>query len=60
MQCIENFGGKMPQMPPPGCAPGHDPPRPPLEPPLWRYHGSVMYVTRQWRSYHENFSFIVT
>jgi len=25
-----------------------------------RYHGSVTYVTQQWRSYHENFSFIVT
>jgi len=33
---------------------------PPLEPPVWRYHCSVTYVTRQWRSYHENFSFIVT
>ena len=30
------------------------------EPTLWRYHCSVTYVTRQWRSYHENFSFIVT
>jgi len=38
---------------------GHGLPGPPLEPPLWRYHCSVMYVTRQWRSY-ENFSFIVT
>jgi len=26
----------------------------------WRYHCSVTYVTHQWRSYHENFSFIVT
>jgi len=28
----------------------HVPPRPPLEPPLWRCHCSVTYVTRQWRS----------
>jgi len=35
-------------------------PGPPLEPPLWRYHCSVTYVTWQWRSFHENFSFIVT
>ena len=26
----------------------------------WRYHCSVTYVTQQWRSYHENFSLIVT
>jgi len=26
----------------------------------WRYHCSVTYVTQQWRSYHEKFSFIVT
>jgi len=26
----------------------------------WRYHCSVTYVTSLWRSYHENFSFIVT
>jgi len=26
----------------------------------WRYHCSVTYFTQQWRSYHENFSFIVT
>jgi len=26
----------------------------------WRYHCSMTYVTQQWRSYHENFSFIVT
>jgi len=32
----------------------------PLEPPLWRYHCCVTHVTRQWRSYHENVSFIVT
>jgi len=25
-----------------------------------RYRCSVMYVTQQWRSYHENFSFIIT
>jgi len=25
-----------------------------------RYHCFVMYVTQQWRSYHENFSFIIT
>jgi len=35
-------------------------PGPPLEPSLWRYHCSVTYVTRQWRGYHENFSFTVT
>ena len=23
----------------------------------WRYHCSVMYVSQQWRSYHENFSY---
>jgi len=34
-------------------------PAPPSEAPLWRYHCSVTYVIRQWRSYHENFSFIV-
>jgi len=28
--------------------------------PYWRYHCSVTYVTQQWKSYHENFSFIVT
>jgi len=39
---------------------GHGSPRPPLEPRPWRYHCYVTYVTRQWRSYHENFSFIVT
>jgi len=27
---------------------------------LRRYHYSVTYVTQQWRSYHENFSFTVT
>jgi len=32
----------------------------PLELPLRRYHCSVTYVTRQWRSYHEKFSFVVT
>jgi len=26
----------------------------------WRYHCSMTYVTHQWRSYDENFSFIVT
>jgi len=26
--------------------------------PYWCYHCSVTYVTQQWRSYHENFSFI--
>jgi len=26
----------------------------------WRYHCPVTYVTQQWRSYHDNFSFIVT
>jgi len=26
----------------------------------WRLHCSVTYVAQQWRSYHENFSFIVT
>jgi len=26
----------------------------------WLYHCSVTYVTQQWRSYHENFSFTVT
>jgi len=26
----------------------------------WRYHCSVTYITQQWRSYYENFSFIVT
>jgi len=25
-----------------------------------RYHCSVMYVTQQWRSYHDNFSYIIT
>jgi len=39
---------------------GHGPPSSLLEPPLWGYHCSVTYVTRQWRSYHENFLFIVT
>jgi len=34
-------------------------PDPLVEQPLWRYHCSVTYVTWQWRSYHENFSFIV-
>jgi len=24
-----------------------------------RYHCSVMYVTQQWRSYYENFSFAI-
>jgi len=45
---VKNLGGAM----------AH--PDPPLEPPLWRYHCSVTYVTRQWRSYHESFSFVVT
>ena len=27
---------------------------------LRRYHYSVTYVTQQWRSYDETFSFIVT
>ena len=35
-------------------------PAPSLRTPLWRYHCTVTYVTRQWRSYHTNFSFIVT
>jgi len=26
----------------------------------WRYHCSASYIIQQWRSYHENFSFIVT
>jgi len=26
----------------------------------WRYHCSVTYVAQQCRSYHENFSFIIT
>ena len=26
----------------------------------WCYHCSVTYITQQWRSCHENFSFIVT
>jgi len=26
----------------------------------WRFHCSVTYVIEQWRSYHANFSFIVT
>jgi len=25
----------------------------------WRYHYSVTYVSQQWRSNHENFSFII-
>jgi len=45
---VKNLGGAM----------AHPAPHP-LEPPLWHYHCSVTYVTRQWRSYHENFSFIV-
>jgi len=33
------------------------PPSSPLEPPLWRYHFSVTYVTRQWSdTSHNNFS----
>jgi len=39
---------------------GHGPPSPPLEPPLRRYRCSATYITRQRKSYHENFSFIVT
>jgi len=35
-------------------------PATPLEPSLWRYYCSVTHVTRQWRSYHDNFSFNVT
>jgi len=39
---------------------GHGPPRPPLRIATVALSWSVTYVTGQWRSYHENFSFIVT
>jgi len=44
-----------------GCAPDSDNMNEPSKQrPYWRYHCSVTYVTQQWRSYHDNFSFIVT